>query len=70
MNKGLLKGIISNIEYSHRSLSTFIYENDEEVLKSKESILQAMNTLMATSELLKHMIPKDNNWEDLQYIGD
>ena len=63
MDIGLLKGIVSNIDYSHRSISTFICENDEDTLKAKESLLRAMNTLMATSELLKHMIPKENEWD-------
>lgn len=70
MDTGLLKGIISNIDYSYRSLSTFICENDEDVLKGKECLLRAMNTLMATNEMLKHMTPKDNSWEEFQFMRD
>lgn len=62
MDTGLLKGIKSNIDYSYKCLLRFMNENGDD-LEDKESLLEGMNILSATNEIIKHMIPKENEWE-------
>ena len=62
MDIGLLKGIKSNIDYSYKCLLRFMNENDDD-LEDKESLLEGMNILCATNEIIKYMIPKENEWE-------
>lgn len=54
MNDKLLRGILSNIDYSCRCLSRFINENDDD-LEDRESLFEGINTLNATIEILKHI---------------
>lgn len=54
MNDKLLRGILSNIDYSCRCLSRFINEHDDD-LEDRESLFEGINTLNATIEILKHI---------------